>query len=220
MKSEMVNVARFVPRTFSEGPGWRAALWVQGCSINCPGCINQGFIPFVDRMWTPVVILAERIITQPDIEGVTLLGGEPFAQATALASLAEQVQDAGLSVMTFSGYTYEKLTESHNPSWARLLAHTDLLAAGPFIQAQYTTDIPWLGSDNQTLHYLTSCYRHLHEAPPSATQENGVDLRILPDGTVMLNGFAYAGMTDALLDALRDAGFEVEGDTDHDPSAP
>jgi anaerobic ribonucleoside-triphosphate reductase activating protein len=207
-----VNVARLVLRTHSEGPGWRAALWVQGCPINCPGCINQSFIPFVDANWLSVAELAERIIAQPDIEGLTLLGGEPFAQAAALAELAARVQAAGLSVMTFSGYTYQQLTESRNPAWKRLLAHTDLLAAGPFIQERRTTQMPWVGSDNQTLHYLTPRYRHLENAPPAPAQTNSVEIRLLPDGRLSLNGFAYPGLTDSLIEALRRAGFDLNED--------
>jgi len=207
MSVKKVNVARLVLRTHSEGPGWRAALWVQGCPINCPGCINQAFIPFVDAEWLPVTTLAERIIAQPDIEGLTLLGGEPFAQAAALAELASLVQAAGLSVMTFSGYTYQQLTESHNPAWRRLLAHTDLLAAGPFIQERYTTQMPWVGSDNQTLHYLTPRYRYLETTPPDPAQTNSIEIRFLPDGTLSINGFAYAGLTDKLIKALQQAGF-------------
>ncbi|HZI36693.1 MAG TPA: 4Fe-4S cluster-binding domain-containing protein, partial [Acidimicrobiia bacterium] len=38
--SEPVRVLRFLPATDAEGPGRRAALWVQGCSIRCPGCFN------------------------------------------------------------------------------------------------------------------------------------------------------------------------------------
>ncbi|MCU0499893.1 MAG: radical SAM protein [Anaerolineae bacterium] len=204
-----INVAHFVERTYSEGPGWRAALWVQGCSINCPGCINQDFIPFINREWVTVEALAKRVTQQKDIEGLTLLGGEPFAQAAALAELAAHVQEAGLSVMTFSGYTYEQLTNSANPSWHKLLAHTDLLAAGPFIQEQYTTQKPWVGSDNQTLHYLTPRYRHLETAHPRLNETNGVELRFTADGTIWLNGFAYTGLSEHLIQAMRENGFHL-----------
>ena len=36
----ILNVHRFLPQTSVEGPGVRAALWVQGCPIRCPGCFN------------------------------------------------------------------------------------------------------------------------------------------------------------------------------------
>jgi len=37
---QFVRVARFIARTGAEGPGTRSALWVQGCTIRCPGCFN------------------------------------------------------------------------------------------------------------------------------------------------------------------------------------
>jgi anaerobic ribonucleoside-triphosphate reductase activating protein len=77
----------FLPRTEVEGPGIRAALWVQGCPIQCPGCAvpwtwdeQGGFTVTVDE-------IATRILASTDIEGVTFLGGEPFMQAKSLAAL-------------------------------------------------------------------------------------------------------------------------------------
>ncbi|MEU4625342.1 4Fe-4S cluster-binding domain-containing protein [Actinoplanes sp. NPDC023801] len=40
MSEPLVRVARFLERTTAEGPGERTAIWVQGCSIRCPGCFN------------------------------------------------------------------------------------------------------------------------------------------------------------------------------------
>ena len=41
-----MRIHRIVPRTRAEGPGWRFALWVQGCHNGCPGC-------FAREMWDP-----------------------------------------------------------------------------------------------------------------------------------------------------------------------
>ncbi|MCU0780030.1 MAG: radical SAM protein [Akkermansiaceae bacterium] len=30
----------FLPRSRANGPGWRSVVWVQGCSLGCPGCFN------------------------------------------------------------------------------------------------------------------------------------------------------------------------------------
>ena len=36
----------FVPVSRANGPGRRAVLWFQGCTLNCPGCWNQASHPF------------------------------------------------------------------------------------------------------------------------------------------------------------------------------
>ena len=32
-----LNIGQVLPTTNAEGPGLRYALWVQGCSLRCPG---------------------------------------------------------------------------------------------------------------------------------------------------------------------------------------
>jgi anaerobic ribonucleoside-triphosphate reductase activating protein len=36
----------FVPVSRANGPGRRAVLWFQGCTLNCPECWNQASHPF------------------------------------------------------------------------------------------------------------------------------------------------------------------------------
>ena len=71
------------------GPGRRIGLWVQGCSIHCPGCVSQDTWPS-----DPAKAIAVRDLvawcrrTAGDaVEGVTISGGEPFDQPVALAAL-------------------------------------------------------------------------------------------------------------------------------------
>ncbi|MBI5930392.1 MAG: radical SAM protein [Chloroflexi bacterium] len=202
-----LNVARFIERTASEGPGWRASIWVQGCPILCIGCCNPHMLPFVDRQWIDAEEVAARVLEIKDIEGVTFVGGEPFAQAQAVAQVAKIVRTANLSVVVFSGYTYQQLTSNDDPAWADLLAQIDLLLAGPYLQDLYTTQRPWVGSSNQTYHFLTARYQHFTE---QLALPNTVELRLTPDGHLELNGFAFAGMLPALRKALNDRGVRVQ----------
>ena len=130
--------------------------------------------------------LAQNILAIPDIEGVTISGGEPFLQAAALAELGILLQEARLGVILFSGVPYEKLVQSHNPYWKRLLAVTDLLIAGPFVKEQ-ACDRALRGSSNQTLHYLSERYT------PCQTMlerdSNSVEIQIDEAGHVLMTGF-------------------------------
>lgn len=101
----LLNMAAFLPVSRSNGPGRRAVVWVQGCTRSCSGCFNQEMRPFVDKELITARELAGRILAIEDIEGVTFSGGEPFEQAEALAELAEQLADRGLTIVIFTGYT-------------------------------------------------------------------------------------------------------------------
>ena len=116
------------PRTGAEGPGFRFAVWAQGCAIRCPGCFNPHFWRADGGRAVTADDLARQAIQAAEdgaIEGVTLLGGEPFEQAGGFASFASSVRAAGLSVMVFTGHEREHL-EGYDapPGSAALLAAT------------------------------------------------------------------------------------------------
>lgn len=145
-----------------------------------------------------VSILLKQIQASP-VEGVTLLGGEPFEQAAALASLAASVQAAGLSVMTFTGLTIEQIRASRDLDVQRLLQHTDLLVDGKYEEDKLDLTRPWVGSTNQRFHFTSSRYAdlqpHLHAA-------DKLEVRVAVDGTLQVNGWARQEDLDALLQNL------------------
>ena len=74
-----LRVGARVRATCAEGPGTRYALWLQGCSLRCPGCCNPQLFDPRGGEELPLALLAAEISDVRDqIEGVTLLGGEPF----------------------------------------------------------------------------------------------------------------------------------------------
>lgn len=186
---ELLNLHRIVDVTAAEGPGLRCAVWTQGCSVRCPGCFNP-------QTWTtrggtlmPWQDLVSRVLGISGIEGVTLLGGEPFDQPGPLGEFAFAVREAGLSVMTFTGHVLEELPPS------KLLASTDLLVDGPFLADRPEPARPWVGSVNQRFHFLTGRYDESIFSTP-----NRLELTIAPDGAIELNGFATTEVLEALLE--------------------
>src|SRR5471030_1110987 len=133
-KNITASIAQIVPDTEAEGPGQRFALWFQGCPLRCPGCCNPEMLPFEggqERSLASIVSEVRTAARQHAIEGITLLGGEPFAHAVGASALAKAVQELGLSVMIFSGYTLEELRQSPDVATSKLLVHTDILVDGP-----------------------------------------------------------------------------------------
>lgn len=157
-RADAVNVAHLVERCRVLGPGERFVLWVQGCPLRCPGCHNPQFQPFVDATWVSIDNLEAVVLAVEGIEGVTYVGGEPFAQAQALAALSARLRRAGLSVMVYSGFTLEELEGGALPYARALLAEADLLLDGPY-REDLPTRRPWRGSENQRLIALSDRYR-------------------------------------------------------------
>ena len=182
----LLRVHRFLPLTKVEGPGRRACLWVQGCPIRCKGCAVPWTWSAAGGEEVEVADLADLILGGPEIEGVTFLGGEPFEQAGALAELGQTLQNAGLSVMTFTGYLLEDLDRPERPECQRLIRVTDLLVDGPFRQDLVDLSRPWVGSSNQRYHFLSGRYRKLESR--LAEIPNRVEVRVLPTGEVWING--------------------------------
>lgn len=184
-----IEVALVVPRTEAEGPGVRFAIWVQGCSLACKGCCNPEMLPFVSATSRTPSSLTEEAL-KADVEGVSLLGGEPFAQAAGLAVVAEGVRAHGLSVVVFSGYRLDEIRDMHDAGAQRLLAATDLLIDGRFELERRSNLRRFIGSDNQKLHFLTDRYR---PDDPRFSESNHVELRLSRDA-LTINGWPVPGL--------------------------
>lgn len=183
-----LNVASVVDRTRAEGPGERFAVWVQGCPMRCRGCCNPEQLAFVPRETVDPDALAERAL-RAGVEGVSLLGGEPMAQAAALARFAERVRGGGLSVMVFTGYTLDELRAQRDDGVHALLAATDLLVDGRYEASLRTSARRWVGSSNQRVHFLTGRYR---EDDPCFAEANTLEIHVRGD-EVVINGWPLDG---------------------------
>jgi anaerobic ribonucleoside-triphosphate reductase activating protein len=148
-------LARIAYPVTALGPGRRLALWVAGCPLRCPGCISPELQDPAAGRAVPVERLVRRILRLgPALDGVTLSGGEPFAQAPALAALWQGLAPARphWDLLAFSGHTLAQLRA--RPEATELLAVTDLLVAGPYLREQ-PGGHPLLASANQRLHPLS-----------------------------------------------------------------
>lgn len=186
----ILRVAQIVDATHAEGPGLRTAIWLQGCPLRCPGCCNPEMLSFDGGEATAVDDVLDRAIAarrDQSVEGITLLGGEPFAHAAA-ATLATRARAAGLSVMTFTGFALERLRERPYPWTDELLAATDLLIDGPYERDLPDTTRRWIGSTNQRIHFLTDRYR---ADDPAWTRPESLEIR-WSDGELTVNGFPAA----------------------------
>lgn len=187
----MLRVATVVDSTEAEGPGHRLALWVQGCTIRCPGCCNPEMFVADGGTVQSVDDVVARVARVPGIEGISILGGEPFEQAEAVAEVARRTHALGLNVMVYSGYTLGELRDQAvtRPAIDALLAEIDLLVDGRYDRDRPEPAPPlgrrWLGSTNQTMHFLSAA---LSPDDPRLRTANTVEVH-WRDGKLIVNGW-------------------------------
>jgi anaerobic ribonucleoside-triphosphate reductase activating protein len=167
----------------ANGPGWRAVVWFQGCTLGCPGCFNPPTHPHAGGILLDTAELAEKLTRLAGrIEGVTISGGEPFQQAEALTDLLARLSATPLSRLVFTGYSLREVSEL--PHGQEALRHIDVLIAGRYVAGRHL-GLGLLGSANQVVHLLTPRYTQedLAEVPPG-------EVILHADGTVSVSGIS------------------------------
>lgn len=186
--ASVLQVAQIVACTEAEGPGRRFALWFQGCPLRCPGCCNPEMLPFHGGRATRIDDVLQQLecaIREHELEGVTLLGGEPLAHAAGAVVVARAAHEQGLNVMAFTGYNLEDVRTMPDTAVQELLAEIDILVDGPYVREQPETRRRWIGSSNQRIHFLTDRCR---ADDPRWEQANTLEIR-LRNGELTVNGF-------------------------------
>ncbi len=176
-----LRIHNILPQTRVNGPGLRTGIWVQGCTLGCPGCFNplthtkSGQPRSIDRVWELIQVQGEAI------EGITVSGGEPLQQFDAVVSLLERVhRESSLSVLLFTGFHWHEIERM--PNHRRLLDLVDVIVAGRYDQSQRVGS-GLLGSANQTFHFLTDRYSAADlEAVPAS------EITIDSEGNLQISG--------------------------------
>lgn len=148
-----MRIAGTVQDSIVDGPGMRFTLFTQGCPHGCPGCQNPQTHDFNGGKERSVQSVINEMLENPLTDGLTLSGGEPFAQCEDCAAVARAARENGLNVWAYSGYTFEQLLErsKEDPDVTELLSLTDVLVDGPFVLEKKSMDCKWRGSTNQRL---------------------------------------------------------------------
>jgi anaerobic ribonucleoside-triphosphate reductase activating protein len=181
-----LNLMGYVDRSRVNGPGVRAVVWVQGCDRHCSGCFNPESWSFEINQLMSVEELADQILSNPENQGVTFSGGEPFWQALPLTQLAKRLKAEGLNVMSFSGFTLQELQSPQAPAGsADLLQQLDLLIDGPYLPSQAVNESDSLvSSRNQRVRVFNS---ELEDQLDWASDQ--IEVHILKDGRRIVTGY-------------------------------
>jgi anaerobic ribonucleoside-triphosphate reductase activating protein len=182
MDAARLRLHQWLPASRANGPGVRAALWVQGCSLDCPGCFNPATHTFAGGEEVTVDEVLRRLVGLGDtIEGVTVSGGEPLQQRPALLALLQRVRrETALSALVFTGYTWEEI--NRYPEAGTLLDCIDVLIAGRYERSRHLA-LDLRGSANKTVHFLTDRY-----GPADLAVVPAAEVVITPEGDVLASG--------------------------------
>ena len=143
-----MNYAEIKYCDVANGPGVRTSLFVSGCSHHCPGCFNEIAWDFnYGKPFTQDTIDSIIESLKPDyIQGLTLLGGEPFEYSNqkGLLPLVRQVREVlpQKDIWCFTGFLFDKETNE-------LLSYIDVLVDGRFVEELKNLNLKFKGSENQ-----------------------------------------------------------------------
>lgn len=145
----------------ADGPGIRVSLFVSGCRHHCKGCFNKETwdfdygMPYTKETEDEII----RLLAPSYIQGLTLLGGEPFEQENQkeLAGLLKRVRAVypDKDIWCYTGYLYDvDLPEggrAHTEVTEEMLSYIDVLVDGEFIEEEKDVTLVFRGSRNQRI---------------------------------------------------------------------
>lgn len=149
------KIADYKPFNFVDGEGVRCSLYVSGCLFDCPGCYNlaaQNFNygqPYTQDLEDKII----EDMSQPYVQGLTLLGGEPFLNTWVCLKIINRVRKKfghTKDIWSWSGYTWDEL-QKETPDKKEMLSKIDILVDGRFLEAKKDLTLQFRGSSNQRI---------------------------------------------------------------------
>lgn len=204
-------IADLKTNDMENGKGVRTTLFVEGCIFNCFNCFNsriqdfkaglkeaedkkQGLKPnvgypkyFDDEVMDDII----ESLKPSYINGITLLGGEPFLNTNVTLPVATKVREVygnSKTIWSWTGYTWEELTESIECGYKlsldqyRLLSKLDILVDG-----RYEDDIRKkdLIKNPNGVHFRGSSNQRIINVPESLKQGKVVEATEYYEGEIL-----------------------------------
>ncbi|CAI2549698.1 hypothetical protein AKUA2003_00340 [Apilactobacillus kunkeei] len=148
-------IADYKPFNFVDGEGIRCSIYVSGCKFLCPGCYNvasQNFHygqPYSQDLEDQII----EDMRKDYVQGLTLLGGEPFLNTQVCLRLCKRVREEfghTKDIWSWSGYTFDELLKDSYDK-LKLLSMIDILVDGRFMEDQKDLTLQFRGSANQRI---------------------------------------------------------------------
>ena len=173
------------------GPGKRFVIWVQGCTLECTGCWNKEFWTTESGYELEISKLISIISSTNEIEGITILGGEPLEQPEATLILIQSVKRIGLTVMLYTGYEENEMTDLQ----LECVYASDIVIMGRYVASMRDTTLRWRGSSNQEIKILSEAYKDIE-----IEEREEVEITIDTNGAISMAGYPQKWLLNVLND--------------------
>lgn len=147
-----MNYAQIRKYDIANGPGVRTTIFLTGCTLNCKNCFNKEYQNFHfgkvfdDKAFDEVM----DCLSDANISGLSVLGGEPFDNLAGLKEFITKVRaKSEKDIWIYSGYTFEELLEKDGAM--DVLKNIDVLVDGRFVEDLKDLKLKFRGSSNQRI---------------------------------------------------------------------
>ena len=175
-----MRVARWQNNVKTLGPGNRVALWVQGCSKHCEGCIAQDLRlqdDCPDMEVSALALVINALLTQTGTDGLTISGGEPMEQSDELVQLLSKVQAE--DILLYTGWPLDEVLR--HPAWPYISSRIAVLIPEPYVAAQDCGN-SLRGSENQPIVILRPQFQNRYTQ--EMKRNRAVQMQQVSDGIV------------------------------------
>lgn len=147
-----MNYAQIRKYDIANGPGVRTTIFLTGCTLNCKNCFNKEYQNFHfgkvfdEKAFDEVM----DCLSDANISGLSVLGGEPFDNLEGLKEFITKVRaNSEKDIWIYSGYTFEELLEKDGAM--DVLKNIDVLVDGRFVEDLKDLKLKFRGSSNQRI---------------------------------------------------------------------
>ena len=147
-----MNYAQIRKYDIANGPGVRTTIFLTGCTLNCKNCFNKEYQNFHFGKVFDEKAFEEVIdcLSDANISGLSVLGGEPFDNLEGLREFITKVRaNSEKDIWIYSGYTFEELLEKDGAM--DVLKNIDVLVDGRFVEDLKDLKLKFRGSSNQRI---------------------------------------------------------------------
>ncbi|MFR9302009.1 MAG: anaerobic ribonucleoside-triphosphate reductase activating protein [Fenollaria massiliensis] len=147
-----MNYAQIRKYDIANGPGVRTTIFLTGCTLNCKNCFNKEYQNFHFGKVFDEKAFEEVMdcLSDANISGLSVLGGEPFDNLEGLKEFITKVRaKSEKDIWIYSGYTFEELLEKDGAM--DVLKNIDVLVDGRFVEDLKDLKLKFRGSSNQRI---------------------------------------------------------------------
>lgn len=139
-----IEVAGWKKASCGDGPGIRSVLFLQGCSMNCPGCHNAMAQKSGAGTYVDVDALAAFVLENCHNKRLTISGGEPLEQWDSLKKVLYILKQKGFEVCIYTGWSKNRIPEE-------VFLIADYVKYGSFVYELQNEHLKYVGSENQKM---------------------------------------------------------------------